>query len=279
MIAYIKQRTKNDPFFTVFLCAATLFCFAASGHFFAHGMIRNAFLAIACGLLIFPGLPLAEYWLCLRFAPVFTFLLVLLFTGGLVLGPGFDFYFKIPCWDDILHTASGVIFACLGYAIADGMIAKDIKYRRFLCFATAVAFSLAIALLWEMFEYAGTTFLGMDMEEDTIINHIRSFLLAGSHNDIVEIDQITQTIIIYGNGQQYVIEGGYLDIGLYDTLNDMLVCLVGAILLPVLCAIGRLFGNHPESFFIPHLVNRPATDVSLDDDNTLPDDSNVPFQK
>ena len=108
-----------------------------------------------------------------------------------------------------------------------------------------------------MFEYVGTTFLGMDMQEDTIIYNIRSFLLAGSHNDIVEINGITQTIIYYGDGQQYVIDG-YLDIGLYDTLNDMLVCLIGALALPVLIVIGSLFGKKPEKFIVPQWDDRFA---------------------
>lgn len=264
MITYLKQRASSSKVFVGYLGAVTLACFGCAIYFFVVGMARNALLAIFCGLLVCPGLLVAEYFLHLRLAPVFTFLLTLLFCGGLMLGPGFDFYFKFPNWDDILHTASGLIFACLGYAIADGMIAKNIKYRRFLCFATAIAFSLAIALLWEMFEYAGTTFLGMDMQEDAIVYRIRSFLLAGSHNDIVELDKITQTVIYYGNGQTYTIDG-YLDIGLYDTLNDMLVCLLGSLALPLLYGIGRLFGKHPDKYLVPSLVERPATATSLDD--------------
>lgn len=264
MIAYLKSRTKAVKYLSAFLFAVTLFCLTASGHFFAKGMIRNAFMAIGCGLLVFPGLLLVEYFLRIRFAPIFAFLLSFLFCGGLILGPGFNFYFKIPFWDDMLHTASGLIFACLGYTIADGMIAKNIKYRRFLCFVTAIAFSLAVALLWEMFEYAGSTFLGMDMQEDEIIHKVRSFLLAGTHNDIVVLDNITKTIIYYGDGQTYTIDG-FLDIGLYDTLNDMLVCLLGSLALPLLYGIGRLFDKRPDEYLVPSLADAANSEASLAD--------------
>ena len=71
----------------------------------------------------------------------------------------------------------------------------------------------------------------------------------------MEINGITQTIIRYGDGQQYVIDG-YLDIGLYDTQNDMLVCLIGALALPVLIVIGSLFGKKPERFIVPQWNER-----------------------
>lgn len=257
MIAYFKDRTKKSIPHTVFLCAVAAACLSIAVYFAVRGAFRNMVLAIFCAALIFPGLTFAEYILRMTFAPVFTLLITLLFMGGLVLGPGLDFYFRFPHWDDILHTASGLIFASLGYTFADGIVSRDLRYRKFLCICVGVSFSLAIALLWEMFEYAGTTFLGMDMQEDTIIYNIRSFLLAGSHNDIVEINGITQTIIYYGDGQQYVIDG-YLDIGLYDTLNDMLVCLIGALALPVLIVIGSLFGKKPEKFIVPQWDDRFA---------------------
>lgn len=265
MVCYFKRRWSDGKFNTIWMCVVAAFCVASAVHFGVVGAYRNMVLALACGLLVFPGLTMFEYMLKMRFVPVFMFLLCFLFVGGIILGPGFDLYFKLPCWDDILHTSSGLIFACLGYTFADGVVSDNLKHRKFVCFAIAIACSLAIALLWEMFEYAGTTFLRMDMQEDQLVYKIRSFFLAGSHNEIVEIDGITKTVIYYGNGQTYVIDGGYLDIGLYDTLNDMLVCLVGSLFLPVLFGVGRIFGKSPEHWIVPQWFRQNGNALRDDD--------------
>lgn len=78
-----------------------------------------------------------------------------------------------------------------------------------------------------MFEYAAYAFFGIDMQEDMLIDGFSSYFLMGTHNATEVIDGITQTVIYYADGTK-VILGGYLDVGLFDTLNDMLVCLMGA---------------------------------------------------
>ena len=70
------------------------------------------------------------------------------------------------------------------------------------------------------------------MQEDMLINGFNSFLLTGTHNKSFLVDGIVKTVIYYGDGQQIVLDG-YLDIGLYDTLNDMVVCILGIILFVV----------------------------------------------
>ena len=114
-------------------------------------------------------------------------------------------------------------------------------------------FSLAVAVLWEMFEYAAYAFAGIDMQEDMIVDGFSSYLLSGSHNQTVTIDGITQTIIHYGDGQTYVIEG-YLDIGMYDTLNDMLVCTIGCFLFALLLLPDRVLGGKLKDL----LIGRPT---------------------
>lgn len=260
MIDYFRTRLKQNKLYTVFLCVAALFCVTMAVYFAVNGMFRNMALALLCCLIFVVGYPLGEYITKLRFSPVFAALLALLVIGGMILGPGLDFYFKFPQWDTVLHTSSGLMFTCLGYAFADKFVADNAKHRKALCLCVGVSFSLAIALLWEMIEYAGTTFFRTDMQEDSVIYNIKSYLLAGSHNDIVEINDIKQTIINYGDGQTLVIDG-YLDVGLSDTLNDMLVCLVGSILLPVVFAVSKLLGKTPDKFFVPQSFENSQNDA------------------
>ena len=68
--------------------------------------------------------------------------------------------------------------------------------------------------------------LGRDMQKDTIINSINSVLLSGGTNDVTRIKEISETVI---NGKSLGING-YLDIGLIDTMKDLLVNFVGAVI-------------------------------------------------
>ena len=69
-------------------------------------------------------------------------------------------------------------------------------------------------------------FFGKDMQKDTVISAINSVLLTGENtSEITRIGGIGQTIV---NGNDLGING-YLDIGLIDTMKDMLVNFVGAV--------------------------------------------------
>ena len=134
----------------------------------------------------------------------------------------------IPFFDTFLHTVSGFIFAAFGYSVMERVLIRtDENSRRIASLIFAFAFSLALAVLWEMFEWGSTVFLSGDMQEDSIVNSIRSYFLSGSHNNALVLDGITETVIHHSGGT-YVIDG-YLDLGLQDTLVDMLVCVIGAL--------------------------------------------------
>lgn len=90
---------------------------------------------------------------------------------------------------------------------------------------SALSFTLAIAAVWEFYEYAMDTFFGMDMQQDTIVSGINSYLL-GSEKGVAGSISDIQSVIV--NGEELSING-YLDIGLIDTMQDMLVCTLGGI--------------------------------------------------
>ena len=64
-----------------------------------------------------------------------------------------------------------------------------------------------------------------DMQKDTVITAIHSGLISGKPNVIMHIRDITSTVV---NGENLGING-YLDIGLIDTMKDLLVNFVGAV--------------------------------------------------
>ena len=53
-------------------------------------------------------------------------------------------------------------------------------------------------------------------------------------NDPVIINDINKTIIYSGDNKETVIQNGYLDIGINDTMKDLIVNFIGAIVFSVL---------------------------------------------
>lgn len=90
---------------------------------------------------------------------------------------------------------------------------------------------MTIGVVWEFFEFGMDQLAGFDMQKDTVIHVIRSVTLdAAGHNVPYEISGITETVV---NGQELGL-GGYLDIGLIDTMQDLIVNFVGAFVFSVI---------------------------------------------
>ena len=95
----------------------------------------------------------------------------------------------------------------------------------------AFCFSMTIGVVWEFFEFAMDYFFGFDMQKDTVVNILRSVTLDPTKtNTVISIDGINEVVI---NGSELGV-GGYLDIGLYDTMADLFVNFVGAVVFSIL---------------------------------------------
>ncbi len=260
---YAKERIKNKCFMIMLFIFMT-FAFSSMIYFAIIKQIRNMLLALVCTLLAIPVFIIGEYVLKLEIVPFIELLLLILITGGVLLGPCYDWYFKFTWWDDFLHGLSGTIFMCFGVAIMEKVSQRDFKDNTATCLTGGFFFCLGILFLWEMFEYFGTTFLHLDMQEDCLIYSFDSFFLAGSHNEVMSIDGITKTIIYYGDNQSIVLDG-YLDIGLYDTLNDLLIGMLGAIAGVVVLAINKALHRSLEKYIIPKRLTPTNTETVLTD--------------
>ena len=85
---------------------------------------------------------------------------------------------------------------------------------------------MTVGVLWEFFEFGCDMFLKTDMQKDTIINSISSVVLDPTNsNKAVVVDGIDDIII---NGDSIGL-GGYIDIGIIDTMKDLFVNMIGAI--------------------------------------------------
>ncbi len=269
---YAVNRLK-DPIFLACIGLFITFSFASLIYFAVISMVRNVIISLLCVLLALPVFLGGELLLKVKLPNAFLCVLVVFCASGILLGPCYDLYTILPWWDDMLHTASGAIFTCLGYAIARPHVKDSMtKKGKFNCLIFGFMFTLAIALLWEIYEYIGSA-LGFDMQEDSIVTSFDSYLLSGTHSETFVVDGIEKTIIHYGNGKELIIDG-YIDIGLFDTLNDMLVCFIGAIVLCIPLGICIAKNISVDRFIIPsQIVLVKRKDVVENDGNEVDFDS------
>ena len=102
----------------------------------------------------------------------------------------------------------------------------------------------------------------LDMQKDTVVNAISSVMLdpAGGNKRVL-IDSIVDTIVVTADGRQISLGlGGYLDVGIIDTMKDLFVNFIGAV---VFSAIGFLYvkGRGRGRFatrFIPRFQRKPT---------------------
>ena len=186
-------------------------------------------------------------------------ILLFIFSGG-VLGELASFYTYIPWWDTMLHTVNGFLMAAIGFAMID-ILNNSPRFHinlspLFVAFV-AFCFSMTIGVLWEFFEFGMDVFTTMDMQKDRIITEISSVNFNPSGvNSPVTIRNIESTAIYYaGSDSPYIIQNGYLDVGIIDTMKDLLVNLIGAVVFSVIgyfYIIGRNKGYF-ASKFIPQM--------------------------
>lgn len=166
-----------------------------------------------------------------------------------ILGEIQNFYGLVKEWDSILHTINGFICAAIGFSLVDILNSnKHIKFNLSPVFVSIVSicFSMTIGVLWEFAEFSIDKYLEKDMQKDRIINKVSSVTLNKEGKNIpVVIDDITKTIIYTSNNEQIVIESGYLELGLIDTMKDLFVNFIGAIVFSI---IGYLYIKNRNNY-------------------------------
>lgn len=147
------------------------------------------------------------------------FICCMLYALGPMLGKAYRLYYLTSWWDKLLHTMGGVVFAAIGMGIA-----RKLGADKGLSILFGFFFSVAVSGLWELFEFGMDTFFGMDMQNDRIVHSIHSYVLGDAPGTMGLLENIREVTV---NGMPLEL-GGYLDIGLIDSMGDMLVETVGA---------------------------------------------------
>ena len=198
-----------------------------------RGNYESVFLcALSLALLILPSILQKRLYITL---PSTLEIVILLFIfAAEILGELASFYVRVPNWDTMLHTVNGFLCAAIGFALVDMMNRNDrftFQLSPLYLAIVSFCFSMTVGVLWEFFEFSGDYFLGMDMQKDTIVTAIHSVNLDPTlTNTVIHVRDIADVIVVHSDGTQQALGlGGYLDIGIIDTMKDLFVNFIGAV--------------------------------------------------
>lgn len=221
----IKKRT------TIELVLIVLVLLSAVRQFFL-GSYHNMFLGILT-LILFMIPQLIEKKVGVIIPTGLKNIILIFIFSAEILGEINAFYIKIPIWDTILHTTNGFLMAAIGFALIDLFNRSErfsLKMSPYFVAFTAFCFSMTVGVVWEFFEFGMDWFFHTDMQKDWILPAISSVKLdpAGANNPV----RVTiESVVI--NGKTWNL-GGYLDIGIVDTMKDLIVNFIGAVVFSVI---------------------------------------------
>lgn len=226
---------------------------------FFNGDYENVFLC-ALTLVLFLLPVIVEQRLRIDLPDTMEIIILLFIFAAEILGEIRSYYTTFPGWDTVMHTLNGFLCAAVGFSLVD-MLNRNEQFSLSLSpvFLALVAFcfSMTIGVLWEFFECAADTFLLKDMQKDTVLNAISTVTLdpTGGNTPVI-IRDIEDVIVVAGGRQIPLGVGGYLDVGLRDTMKDLFVNFIGA---AVFSSIGYfyLIGRGKGRFalhFIPKVL-------------------------
>lgn len=195
-------------------------------------------------------------------------IIILLFIfAAEILGELEGYFITYPNWDTMLHTTTGFLCAATGFALIDILNRNSrIKFQLSPIYVALAAFcfSMTVGVLWEFFEFGMDRLFHLDMQKDTVVQSITSVMLDPTNsNTPITIDGI-HSVAVNGNDLGF---NGYLDIGLYDTMEDLFVNFIGAVTFSV---IGYFYIKHRGKgklarAFIPTLSEQEEQDPAAPD--------------
>ncbi len=162
---------------------------------------------------------------------VLQIIILLFIFAAEIMGELFHFFVRVPGWDTMLHTLTGFLMASVGFSLVDLLNSSKAKFALSPAYMALVAFCFAmtIGVLWEFFEFGMDVVFRKDMQNDELISRFTTIGPAlSADGDDFFVTNVVKTIVETIKGETYVIEGGYYDIGLYDTMKDLIVTFLGA---------------------------------------------------
>lgn len=235
-IRRLKARISlNKKQFIAYSILRILVLLTAVRYAFTHNYESLAICVLTLVLFLLPSL--FEQLLKIEIPPVFQIIIYLFIFAAEILGEVNKYYTAIPGWDTMLHTINGFLCAAIGFSLFNILNrgSKSMQLSPFYLSLVAFCFSMTVGVVWKFIEFTADQMFFLDMQKDFVVSSFASVTLDESNTQIpVRISDITRTIIETKNGDPVVIEGGYLDIGIIDTMKDLMVNFIGAIVFSVI---------------------------------------------
>ncbi len=249
--ARLRQEARAHPgLFTVYVVlrlavAAVMLRQLVTGDYY------NVFLCFIT-LILFTVPGFVEKRLHIDLPNTLEGIILLFIFAAEILGEIHEYYLIFPFWDTMLHTVNGFLMAAIGFAMVDVLNRSPrfkIRLSPVFVALTAFCFSMTVGVLWEFFEFGMDAFFHFDMQKDTVIHSVTSVLLNPEGRNVPVTVEIESVAV---NGQPWA---GYIDIGLLDTMEDLGVNFLGALVFSLI-GMGYLWGRGKGGFvarFIPRL--------------------------
>ena len=253
----LEQARRDKKAFAIYFILR-LIVLASAVLAFIRGDYESLFFCVLT-LVLFLLPSLIELSLRIDLPTTLEIIIFLFIFAAEILGELQAYYVRFAFWDTMLHVVNGFLCAAIGFSLIDIMNRSErfsLKLSPLYVAVAAFCFSMTIGVLWEFFEFGMDTFFHTDMQKDFVVHRISSVSLdATKSNHPVIIDNITDVVV---NGESLGL-GGYLDIGLIDTMKDLLVNFVGAVVFSVIGFFhvrsrGR---GRVASQFIPRVETEP----------------------
>ncbi len=233
----IDEELRRKPIVSavyLFLRAGVILCMVTQ---FFNRNYENMFLCLLT-LFLFLMPTLLERKLKVDFPDVMEIIIMLFIFAAEILGEISSYYLTYPHWDTMLHTLNGFLCAAIGFCLVDFFDRNErfsLQLSPVFMAIVAFCFSMTVGVLWEFFEYAMDYFLLFDMQKDTVVSMLSSVTLdQTASNTPIVIRGITDVILVTEGQQIPLGAGGYLDLGLHDTMEDLFVNFIGAVVFSVI---------------------------------------------
>ena len=235
---------------------------------------ENVFLCVLT-LLLFMMPSLMERKLDIALPNTLEIIILLFIYAAEIMGEIGAYYVNYPYWDTVLHTLNGFLCAAIGFSLLDILNRhNEVRFHLSPLYLAIVAFcfSMTVGVIWEFFECTMDQLFFLDMQKDMVVSTIGSVMLDPTGgNKITAIRGITDVIVVAGGKEIPLGLGGYLDIGLLDTMKDLFVNFIGAFVFSI---IGYFYVKNRgrgrfARRFIPKVL--PEEPVQADEEDSGPD--------
>ena len=227
-----KELREHKSSFIVFYILRILVIVTLVRQIFLHNYEGAFFCVLTIALLYVPSW--VQVRLRIELPPPLEITILCFIFAAEILGEVNAFYVRVPNWDTMLHTINGFLAAAVGFSMVLLLNDNDkltFDLSPFFLAMVAFCFSMTIGVLWEFFEFGMDWFfhIGYAAGHGGKRHLLRQ---SGSHPQQQGRGR-TGAFTTWSSMGRALGMGGYLDIGLIDTMKDLLVNFVGAVVFSV----------------------------------------------